>query len=392
VSLHTERAPEAAPAGPPLRCLHLITDLETGGAEIMLLRLMERMDRSRFQSTVVSLDRTGPIGEAIKRCGVAVHALDMRRPAQRLTGWWHLWQLIRANRPDIIQTWLYHADLLGLIIGRLAGADRIVWNLRRAAPDTADHPFVHGLARLNAVLSRLPDRIVVNSYRGREGHRRLGYPDARMVVVPNGIDLDYFRPDPQRRTELRTQRGIPPDAVVVGTVARWQSIKGYETFFRAAQRAVSANHRLWFALAGRGIETSNAALQKGLADAGILARSTLMGLLDDPRSLYHSCDFYTSTSNAEGFPTVVAEAMACALPCVVTNAGDSAAIVGDTGWIVPPREPEVLSAAWVACAGLEAGRRRERGAAARRRIEQCYRIEDIVRQMEDLYTSVCHSR
>jgi glycosyltransferase involved in cell wall biosynthesis len=372
-----------------IRCLHLITDVEAAGAEFMLYRLLRKMDRARFAPTVVALDRYGPVGHDIAALGIPVHALDMRNPRRWPSGWCELQRLIARVKPDVLQTWLYHADFVGLLAGRRASVRKIVWNVR-SAPSPDDPHAIHRLARTNAWLSRWVDRIVINSERGRQVHARLGYPTGKMVVVPNGFDLQHFRPRPERRAPLRERWGIPADALVVGMAARWRAVKGYANFLHAAAIAAPREPRIWFALAGsNGVDESNPALLDALDRAGIRGRTTLMGFRDDPRDLYDVCDVYTSASDSEGFPNVIAEAMACGLPCGVTDAGDSAAIVADTGEIVARGEPALLADSWARLLRLAPAARIDIGRRARARIEAHYDIANVATRMERLYESLC---
>ncbi len=356
----------------------------------MLCRLLERMDSRRFRHTVVSLTDGGALGPSIASRGVPVRTLGMRRGFPDVRAVWRLVRLIRRECPAVLQTWLYHADLVGLVAGRLAGARTIVWNVRCSDMDMRQYRWSSRLTRrLLSALSAAPVAVIVNSERGRQVHERLGYRPRRWVTIPNGIDLERFRPDPEARARLREELALPLSARLVGMVARDDPMKDHATFLRAGaqllQRGAGGMADVHLVGVGRGVTWENPRLAALAHELGLRGHLHLLDERDDVERLLPGLDLATLSSFGEGWPNVVGEAMACGVPCVVTDVGDAAAIVGDTGQVVPPDDPAALAGAWARLLALPDERRRALGAGARERIAVHFSLERVVRQYEELY-------
>jgi glycosyltransferase involved in cell wall biosynthesis len=367
-----------------LTIVHLITGLETGGAEGMLARLVAGTDRARFRSIVVSMTGPGRLGEAIADAGIPLHSLGMRRGVPEPRALWRLRRVLRECRADVLQTWLYHADLMGLLAWRLGWAPHLLWNLR--STESIGSRRVRGL--LNH-WSGLPDAIVVNSHEGRRFHEALGYRPRRWAYIPNGFDTASLRPDPELRRRHRAALDIADDAFVVFLPARYHPMKDHATFLAAAARFAMARPEVRFALAGGGIEPSNRALAASIAESGLADRMLLLGERGDLPAIYPIADIVTlSSAFGEGFPNVLAEAMSCAVPCVATDVGDAGDIIGETGIVVPPRHPMALAAAWERLAALAPDDRYALGVTARARIVEQFDLSAIVARYEALYQTI----
>lgn len=377
-----------------ITCTHVITDLEVAGAEIMLYKLVTYMDRARFQNSVVSLTTLGPVGERLRAREIPVVALGMRRGhLVDLRAVWRLTRFLQETRTDIVQTWMYHADLTGLVAGRLAAVPYVVWNIRRAAPEFQNRRLTRWIVSLlNAPLSYLPTAIIVNSEAGRRAHVQLGYRPGKLTVIPNGFDLERFRPRPELRGRLRTALKLPGEAFVIGMVANWRSIKGHGVFLRAATRFAAAYPSAYFVLVGAMLNGYPAHTVDALLQGSLGQQVRLLGLRDDVPELLQTFDVFSSCSFGEGFPNAVGEAMACGVPCVVTDVGDSATIVGDTGVVVPPGDPTAVADAWETLFAMGPEERRRLGEAARLRIARHYEIRDVARLFEQLYANLVDSK
>lgn len=370
-----------------MKIVHLITDLSTGGAEKMLAKLLSGMDHSRFRNVVVSLTDRGVLGDSIRALGVPLHTLGMGRGRPSPLAAWRLWYLLRRERPVLLQTWLYHADLLGLICGRLAGIPRIVWNLRCSNMDMGQYSALSALVvRVLARLSQYPDAVLVNSETGRQVHEQLGYRPRHWELIPNGFDLDRFRPDPDIGAAFRRELNIPAGSFLVGMVARLDPMKDHGTFLKAATLLSRDHPEARFVLVGRDVRQGNEALVRLVKENGLDGRVHLLGERTDVERILPGLDLATLTSAfGEGFPNVLGEAMACGLPCVATDVGDAGAIIGDTGLLVPPRDPMALATAWWRVLDLGPEGRAQLGALARRRVEEHYSLVRVIRRYETLY-------
>jgi len=370
-----------------IKVCFLITGLDTGGAETMLYRLATGLDRSRFDVMVVTLTGYGIFGARLEQKGVRVVSLGMRSGPMSLWGLWRLVSLLRAERPDILQTWLYHADIIGLIVGRLAGVPVVAWNLRCTALTAAYRPWsTYAIMRLLAMLSRFPDFVITNSKAGRSSHERIGYRPRQWKYIPNGVDTSEFLPSKAARLVLREELNVPHDTPLIGLVARYHVMKDHATFLRAA--ALLRLHRpdIHYVLAGIDINLTNTALIELISQLELNKRVHILGERADIPQIMAALDLYVSSSSAyESFPNVVAEAMACGVPCVVTDVGDSAEIVGKTGIVVKTQDAEAIASACTALMELPEEQRIALQAAARERIESLFSLRTITNRYEQLY-------
>jgi glycosyltransferase involved in cell wall biosynthesis len=374
------------------RVLHVITGLDRGGAETMLHKLLSRMDRGRFQSEVLSLTTVGDLGRLIEQDGTAVASIGGRRGVPNAFALATLVRHIRRFRPDLVQTWLYHSDLLGGVAGRLAGVP-VLWNLRSGDVDPHIMKRMTVLTmRACAALSPLIPRVIVAcSERSRDVHVALGYAAAKMRVIPNGFDLEVFKPDAAARVEVRRELGIDGDAPVAGLVARYDPLKDHPLFLRAARMIADALPAARFLLCGSGMDASNPAIAGPLRTLGLTEHVHLLAERRDIPRVTASFDIACSTSFSEGFPNVIGEAMASGVPCVVTAAGDSALIVGDTGISVAPGDTDAFAAGCIEVLKLPADERAALGARARLRIAERFSIDSVVARYEELYQSMVSS-
>ena len=379
---------ETVAASSPLRVCHLITTLDVGGAELMLARLVERMDPARFRCEVISLVEPGPVGVRLRDAGVAVTSLGLRRGRPSAGAVRRLVRELRKHRPDVLQTWLYHADLLGLVAGRLAGVPHILWNVRSSDMAMRRYGLLSRLT-LHACrfAARYPDGIVVNSRAGYDHHRRLGYRARAWFFIPNGIDMACFRPDAAARARVRDELGIPPEAPLIGFVARVDPMKDHETFLRAAALLARRRQDVRFLLVGAGTE-SGGGIDGPVREAELGSRLVRLGAREGIPDITAALDVATSVSRGEGFPNVVAEALACGVPCVATDVGDAARIVGRAGTVLPRGEPEPLAEAWDDLIAAGPGARDAMGRHGRERIGRLYSLTRAVERYEDLYVSV----
>lgn len=365
--------------------VHVITSLDTGGAEMMLAKLLRRMNRQHFSAEVVSLTTLGRIGTDLQQEGFAVTALGMSPGSLNLGGLFRLIQLLRNTRPSVVQTWLYHADLYGLMAASLAGVGKVIWNIRCSCFAPRDFSFsLRLIVRLLAWLSRMPAAIVVNSEAGRQVHEAVGYHPDRWEVIPNGFDHRLFRPDPEARHMIRQELGLDDECLLIGLIGRFDPFKDHDTFIRAASLLTARRKDVRFLLAGRGIDKSNHELVNKLALHG-MEHCFLLGERNDIPAVTAALDIAVCSSYSEGFPNVIGEAMTCAVSCVVTDVGDCAIVVGDTGVLVPPRSPERLEEGIRYLLELRPSELKTLGIRARERILTQYNIEQIAWRYEQLY-------
>ena len=370
-----------------IKILHLITDLATGGAEIMLHKVLSRLDRSQFLNTVVSMTDGGNLGEQIEALQIPVFTLGLRRGIPNPLAVMRLVRLLRVERPHILQTWLYHSDLLGLVAGKLSRVPVIAWNVRCSDMNLQHYPRLTGLVlRALVRLSRFPEIVIFNSNAGWRFHQSLGYHPRRWVVIPNGFDLDEFYPDSEARFTFRKEIKLPPEAVLVGLIARYDPMKDHQTFLRAVASVLDRRREVRFVLIGHGVDESNPELVAEIRNYNLSPHLHLLGARADVRKIMPALDVVVlSSAYGEGFPNVLGEAMASGIPCIVTNVGDAAAVVGDTGRVVNARDAVELAAAMAEIVDMPHEGRRSLGRAARSRVEEYFSLPSVVGQYELLY-------
>lgn len=382
----------AEPAG-AIRVVHVITTLDVGGAEMMLANVLERMRLDRYRTTVVSLKAPGRVADRIARLGVPVVSLQLRPGVAGLAGIHRLAAVFRRERPAVVQTWLYHADLLGYLAARFASRPPVAWNIRCAELDPRDHPAsLRWVLKALARVSPQTAAIVVNSEAGRQANERLGYRSHRWVSIPNGFDVARFAPQTEAREAVRREIGVAHDALLVGLIARFHPMKDHETFLGAAALLRSHSRRVHFVLAGRQVDGANAALAGVIRSLDLESAVHLLGERDDVPRITAALDVATCSSYSEGFPNVIGEAMACGVPCVATDVGDVRSLVGETGVVVRPRSPLSLATGLRQLIELEPEGRRALGAAARARIVSQFEIGGVARQYEALYDELASAR
>ncbi|MEX0382536.1 glycosyltransferase [Spiribacter sp. 1M153] len=369
--------------------LHVITGLSTGGAERALFNVLSGGLANRFHSSVVSLRDEGRIGPRIRELGIPVHSLGMRAGMPTPGAIARLRRVISATGPDMIQGWMYHGNLGASLAACLApGSPAIAWNVRHSLYELQAEKFLtRQVIRANRLLSRRVDSIIYNSRLSRGQHELFGFDDAPGVVIPNGFDLARLAANPEASTAVRAELGIPSDSLVVGHVARFNPMKDHASFLRAAVRVSQTNPTARFLLVGREVSPENPELA-GIVPPGLLERFAFAGERRDVDRLMQAMDVFCLSSWSEAFPNVLGEAMACGVPCVATDVGDSRDIVGDSGLMVPPRDSEALADALVSLLAKEPAERLALGQAARRSIEQRYALPRMVERYAELYRGI----
>jgi glycosyltransferase involved in cell wall biosynthesis len=376
--------------------LHVITTLEIGGAENMLLRLLESGARDEFEPSILSL--MDP-----ERCPsrtLAAQAAALRIPAFTLglaQGQWHvaaLWRLgriMRAAAPSLIQGWMYHGNLTATMGSwLLLRRPPVLWNVRHSLHDLAlEKPLTRLILRLSSRLSSLPAAIIYNSRVSAAQHARLGFDASRAVVIPNGFDGTQFRPQADAGARLRQDLGIDPARTVIGLIAREHPMKDPGNLVRAVALLKGRGHAVHLVIVGKGLDEHNQTLCTLVRESGIAAHLSLLGERTDVPALVAGFDIAALCSAwGEGFPNVLGEAMASGVPCVATDVGDCGWVLGPHGIIVPPRDSDALADALGRLIEIGGDARHQLGLAGRARILQHFSLQEVVRQYEALHRSV----
>jgi glycosyltransferase involved in cell wall biosynthesis len=345
------------------------------------------MDRTRFTPQVVSLIDLGPMSEKIQTLGVPLRSLGMRPGRPNPVSILRLAQWLREDRPDVISTWLYHADLIGGMAAKLAGRIPVAWGIRHGDLSSKGNKWLTlQTVKACALMSHwLPTRIIFNSEASRNTHIAAGYSIDKMIVIHNGSDLTTFKPDPAARKSVRKELEIPGEAPLIGLVGRFDILKDHHNFVQAAGFLHRDRPDVHFLLCGDDVTWANPQLIRWIQEADIAGCCRLLGRRADIPRLTAAFDIAVSSSFGESFANVIAEAMSCAVPCVVTDVGDSALIVAQMGLVVPPQNPKALANALREFVELGHEGRTRLGIAARRRIKEHFDLPDIVVRYQNLY-------
>jgi len=376
------------------RVAHVISSLGAGGAEMMLHKLIKATRAEGLQHSVCSLIDGGHVSSMIEAEGVRVTGLGMRQGVPDPTAVVRLARWLRQERPDVVQSWMYHADLLAGIAALAAGRIPVVWGIHHSDVDPrTTKRLTHWTRLLCARLSGvLPARIVCGAGSVLQSHARLGYRADRMTVIPIGFDLERFASDPEAGASLRRELSIPGGAPVVGLLARVHPDKDHPNFLQAASLMARERPDVTFVLTGSGVEWSNPVLAGPIDELGLRERVRLLGVVPDVLAVLSAIDVLVLSSRTEAFPNVLGEAMACGVPCAATDCGDAREIVGETGRIAPPRDPAGLARAVLELLALTRDERAALGRAARDRVRTRYEIGAVGRRYAEVYAEVCASR
>lgn len=358
-----------------------------------LIAASRRMDPDTAHK-VVSLSTLGVIGPRLVESGVEVSTLGMRGPWSVMGGFFRLvGELRRQPAQTIVQTWMYHGDLLGGLAAWLAGRRRLVWNVRQTGLLHNDvNRATRVVARLcGRVSGWLPVRIVCNARSAIDIHAALGYGRAPFVVLPNGFDTEVFKRRPEAGAKLRRQWGIDEGAFAFGLVARLDPQKDHDNFIAAAKLVARQLPQARFVLVGRGI-ASSPELAASIGAADLATQFVCLDQLEDMPAVMSALDVLCLSSRSEGFPNVLGEAMSCETPVVSTNAGDAASLVDDLARIAPVANPQALADCMLRVARLPQQDRQALGLRDRQRIIQNFGIAEVWVRYRALYTEVLRSR
>lgn len=373
------------------RVLHVISGLSVGGAEMALYRLITGSSGSEYTHAVVALTPDGALGPRLRDAGVELFTFDFK--ASPVGHFFELLALMRKRRPDIVQTWLYHADMFGGLAARLSGNRNVIWGIRTTELTAGDARITVAVRRICAWLSRwVPRTIVCVAEAARRSHVHVGYDAGRMVVVPNGFDLSRLVADKDEVDLLRRDCGFGASHIVVGTLGRFNASKDQHNFVRAAGLLAQEHEHLCFLMVGRDVDTGNAELMQWIAQTGHADRFILLGERSDVPVCLAAMDIFCLSSRAEGFPNVVGEAMAMGLPCVVTDVGDAAMLVADTGVVVPREDSRALARGVAGLLAMGNDARYRLGQKARARIRSEFAAERVRERFEAIYQRLTEER
>lgn len=368
-----------------LKVVHIISSLNSGGAEKMLTRLINNF--SSGEHIVISLTTLGTLGPELCKKGFEVHALDMDILNFFIKSV-SLFRLLKFLKPDVVQTWMYHADFLGGLVARLCSVKAVYWNVRNTRIPQGIFSRTGTVIFLCILTSYfVPKKIICCAHSGRKFHAKLGYRSDRLTVIPNGYEVgDALKAS--KGLSLRSVLNIPSSTFVIGIIGRYDFLKGHDVLIDAVEKLLpELKCSVTFLCAGRGVDENNHELLSLIKRANVENVFTLLGERSDIPAVLNTLDVLCLPSRAEGFPNVVAEAMLYQIPCVVADVGDASLIVSETGYIFKAGDSNSLAKKLKMIVALSKQKRKALGKVARSQIVQRYDISDICEKYENLYLS-----
>lgn len=341
--------------------------------------------RNGLRHEVLSLLAPGSVAERIRAAAVPIHTLRMQRSLPGVVSLARLAAVVRAVRPAILQGWMHHGNLAASIGGWLQpGRPSVLWNIRHSLADINVEPrTTRAILRWQARTSHGPASIIYNSRAAATQYAAIGFDSESAIVIPNGFNCTDFAPDSSARARLGATFGIRGNAAIVAMVARNHPMKSVENLVEAIAMARKAGHDLHLLLVGKGMDRGIPALRLLPAD-----RQTVSGERGDVARWLPGADIVALSSRwGEAFPNILGEAMACGVPCVTTDVGDSGWVVGNTGLVVPPGDIAALAHALGRLDRLGSDGRRMLGRAARARAMAEFSLEKVARRYGGLYAS-----
>jgi glycosyltransferase involved in cell wall biosynthesis len=370
-----------------IKIAHIITGLTTGGAEVQLLRILSGINQQRFKLMVISLGSDTPIANDIRKLGIPVHSLDLKKNPFALL---KTIKLLKKFSPDAIHATMYHANLVGSIFRYfLPGRVPVIWAIHHPLENIqADKLLSRAIIHLGAKLSGKPQKIIYVSHTNAKQHHNIGYCKHHDLIMPNGINVENNKPDHAAGLAIRQELGVTDEQILIGKIARYHPQKNHFGLLRAAAILCEKHTNVRFVLAGDNLDNNNTELMSEINKLGLSEKIHLLGRRQDVAAINNALDIGTLTSHGEAFPLALVEAMASETPCVATDVGDVAYAIGKTGIIVPPRNINAMVEAWDKMIEMGDAKRKELGRMARLRCIQYFTLAEQVKCHEEMYQTL----
>jgi glycosyltransferase involved in cell wall biosynthesis len=374
-----------------IQVVFVITGLNTGGAEMMLYKFLSRIDRDKFSPTVIAMLEGGIFVERIQALNIPVYNLGMKEGIPNPQALLRLKKLLQQIQPDIIQGWMYHGNLIAHLANILSKRKvPVFWSIHHSVASLkAEKTTLAATIKLTALLSKHVEQVIFSADKGKNQHLKLGYCSDNAVAIGDNFDISKYKPTSEPQLNLRQSLNLPENSILIGSIARYHPMKDHANLIQAAALIVNENTDVHFILVGPNVDENNPILTEQIKQLGIGEKVHLLGERQDIPEIMTSLDiFTTSSAYGESFPNVLGEAMSCQIPCVATDVGDSEAIVGDTGIVVPPRDSQALREAWRQLILLGKDGRKNLGEKSRKRVETYFDLDganSFVRKYESMY-------
>ena len=371
-----------------IKIAHISTGLDTGGAEVQLIRILEKLDKNKFEMIVISLHEETYLADKIRNeLELPVYSLGLKKNPLNIR---KAYKILKEFNPDVIHGTMYEGGVVGTLFNKfLPKKPPVIWTVHEGLEHYKTEPLRKQLQlRAWSVISNLPDCMMYVSHLNCEQHMDWGFKNRKALVMTNGVDTQTFKPNPSARQSIRDEIGIPQDAFVIGITARFHPVKNHVGFLRAAGLLHKSHPDVHFLMVGTDIDDSNTALNDIIAENNMQANVHMLGNREDIPNIVNAYDVASLTSFGEAFPLTLGEAMATAVPCVATNVGDNEFIVKDTGRVVPADNDQALADAWQELVEMDKEEFKRLGEAALQRALDNFTLKKQVQAHESLYESL----
>ena len=372
-----------------MRIVHIITGLGDGGAEGSLYKLCIH-DKKNIHS-VISLTNFGKYGPLLKSNKIKVYSIDFKKDLKIFNRFLQLIGLLKKLNPDFVQTWMYHADLIGGLASKFTHNKKVIWGIRCS---NLNYKYSNIstiiIIKINALLSYfIPVKIVSCSFQAKKIHIKGGYCASKFVVIPNGFDLNYLNISETMRKDFRREHLKHEDCFLIGMVARFDKQKDHKSFFKSIYEAKKKLKNIKCVLVGKNMDRSNLNILRWIEKYELKNNIILLGSRRDINLIMNGLDLHIlSSAYGEGFPNVLAESMACGTPCIATKVGDSEYILGGSGWIVKPYAYKTIAEKIFIASNETKIERKKRSFLARSYIEKNFSIEKMIKNFNNLYSGI----
>lgn len=368
-----------------IKILHIISGLNDGGAESLLFNfLCHSKNNINF---VISLKGKGKYGKMIEGKGIKIFYFNFSFDLNLISNFVNLIKLIRKINPDIVQTWLYHADLLGGCAAYLANSKNIFWGIHHGSLDKNINKFsTIFVSKINSILSYfIPRKIIVCADSAKLIHIKNGFSRQKIITIPNGIDLNKFKRSSQKRSFFRNKLNIKSDETLYGTVARFHPIKDHITLIKAIFRLKKAGYKFKYLLVGDNINNKNKLLNELIKKYRLEENMILLEKEENISLVMNALDLHVLSSKSEALPMVILEAMGCGTPCLSTNVGDVKKLIFDNNLIVETSNQSSLFSAMKIFSDYNKKYKNQISISVENQIKENYSLEKMTEKYLNLY-------
>lgn len=374
-----------------IKVVHIITGLKIGGAETALYRLITNFEKNNYIHSVISLTSGGGFLKKFEQSNIQVNVFDFKvNPAKQF---WKLFLFIKSSKPDIVNTWMYHANIVGGVTAWFGGSRKVIWGLRTTDTNKGSKKLTGLIRRIGALLSYIiPKKIICVAEASKQSHIKIGYSKKNMTIINNGFDIKKFKFDSNGRRNLRKKLGFLSNEIVIGSIGRFNEAKDQQNLIRAAGIISKKQLNVKFLLAGQGITNDNLKLNSWIIEEGIKDKIILLGNRSDIPICLSSMDIFCLHSSREGFPNILAEAMLIGLPSVSTDVGDAKLLLKNIGILVPKENPTCLAEAIIELIELSENEKKLIAEKSRTKIYNNFSIKSTCSQYELVYNKVLNEK